>query len=135
KYECPQTFCWDGQTLLMLQFRARKAQHVREEDCQVDCWVIPMEGSTCTLRYALYRLLVQGLRRCQGQTADVLTLGGVTETGREFYTGRPVWTVDGTSIATHPGGYYRVVDESTGALRWVHEHDPEGVWETGPFWD
>lgn len=119
----------------MLQFRARRPKHIRDENCQVDCWVIPMEGSACTFRYALYRLLVQGLRRCQAQASGVLTVGGVIETSREFYTGRPVWTVNGTAVVTHPGGYYREADEDTGALRWLHEQDPQGVWETGPFWD
>ncbi|KAK3336914.1 hypothetical protein B0T19DRAFT_447695 [Cercophora scortea] len=69
KYECPQTFCWDGEHLLILQFRARKPEHIRNADCPVDCWVIPAKGSTCTLRYALHRLMVQGFRRCQAVAA------------------------------------------------------------------
>ncbi|KAL2174067.1 uncharacterized protein P884DRAFT_159421, partial [Thermothelomyces heterothallicus CBS 202.75] len=69
KYQCPQVFCWDGRYLLVLQFRARKPDHIRNADCPIDCWVIPVEGSTCTLRYALYRLMVQGFRRCQAVVA------------------------------------------------------------------
>ncbi|AEO59667.1 hypothetical protein MYCTH_2308128 [Thermothelomyces thermophilus ATCC 42464] len=69
RYECPQMFCWDGETLLMLQFRATSPWDIRRADCAVDCWVIPITKSTCSLRYALYRLLVQGFRRCQAAAA------------------------------------------------------------------
>ncbi|KAF4505566.1 hypothetical protein G6O67_007500 [Ophiocordyceps sinensis] len=58
KYECPQIFCFDGQTLLLLQFRAREPKDIAEADCAVDCWVIPrINRWGSTLRYALYRLL------------------------------------------------------------------------------
>ena len=134
KYECPQIFCWDGQTLLMLQFRARKASQLREVDCPVDCWVIPATESACTLRYALYRLMVQGFRRCQARASEGLVVAGLAEHGREFFTGKPIWKFDGKSQLNHPGGYIRAIDESNGALKWVHEEDPEVTWETGEFW-
>lgn len=89
KYQCPQVFCWDGQVLLILQFRAQTPRDIRDENCAVDCWVLPLETSFCTFRYALYRLMVQGLRRCQTGAAvpGPLTAGGLTATRREFFMG------------------------------------------------
>jgi hypothetical protein len=136
KYQCPQVFCWDGRTLLMLQFRARKPEHIRKADCRIDCWVIPVTGSTCTLRYALYRLMVQGLRRCQASVANQpLKVGSLTEHGREFFSGRPIWKLDGQSVGDHPEGYLRAVHAATGALYWNHEQAEDVVWETPGFWE
>jgi hypothetical protein len=136
KYECPQIFCWDGETLLLLQFRAQYAAQIKDPNCQVDCWVIPRERSTCSLRYALHRFMVQGLRRCQSQIAEAsLAVGGLTQFGREFYTGQPIWQLDGKIFRNHPLGYYRIADIHTGALGWKHGQDPSRVtWETGPCW-
>lgn len=135
KYQCPQMFCWDGKILLVLQFRARKPEHIRNADCPIDCWVIPLVESTCTLRYALYRLMVQGLRRCQAAAASIpLQVGSLTEHGREFFTGRPIWKVDGQSRGNHPEGYVRMVDATSGALYWALEVLEGTVWETGAFW-
>lgn len=78
--------------------------------------------------------MVQGFRRCQAQCASTLTVGGLTEHGREIYTGGPTWRVDNATYVNHPGGYYRMVDEETGVLRWTHDDGFEGAWETGPFW-
>ncbi|KXX81133.1 hypothetical protein MMYC01_204082 [Madurella mycetomatis] len=136
KYECPHIFCWDGQTLLILQFRARKPEHIRNADCPIDCWVIPVNGSTCTLRYALYRLMVQGFRRCQAvAAAKPLSVGTLTEHGREFFTGRPIWRVGGQSSINHPEGYLRSVDGATGGLYWGHPMVEDTVWETGGLWE
>ncbi|POR39747.1 Uncharacterized protein TPAR_00065 [Tolypocladium paradoxum] len=133
KYQCPQVFCFDGAALLLLQFRASKLERIEDENCQVDCWVIPRTGSYCTLRYGLYRLLAQGWRRCQSETAGQLTVGGLTADSREFYNGRPIWRVDGVKHGKHPAGYERSVDGATGALKWTNEEYPE-VMETWPFW-
>ncbi|RSL86981.1 hypothetical protein CEP52_015658 [Fusarium oligoseptatum] len=135
KYQCPQVFCWDGRTLLILQFRAQTASQIRNEDCEVDCWILPLNTGICTFRCALYRLMVQGLRRCQVGTPGPLTVGGFTETHREFFSGQPIWSLNGNPSYTHPDGYSRVVDKETGALGWVHsEQDPQGAWETGAIW-
>lgn len=70
KYNYPQTFCFDGAYLLMLQFRADTREAIKFIRCEVDCWVIPRENpGGCTFKTALYRLMVQGLRRCQGRWA------------------------------------------------------------------
>ncbi|KAL1861753.1 hypothetical protein VTK73DRAFT_6929 [Phialemonium thermophilum] len=137
KYQCPQVFCFDGQTLLILQFRASKLSMITDEDCPVDCWVLPRTTSYCTLRYGLYRLLCQGWRRCQGMSAaGQLHVGGLQEHSREFFSGRPVWKVDGVRTVSHPGGYQRSVDAATGSLRWTHAEHPDDVTaETWPFWD
>lgn len=136
KYECPHVFCWDGQTLLILQFRARKPEHIRNADCPIDCWVVPVNGSTCTLRYALYRLMVQGFRRCQTVAATKpLSVGTLTVHGREFFTGRPIWRVSGQSSMNHPEGYLRSVDGATGGLYWGHPMVEDAVWETGGLWE
>ncbi|KAK3317509.1 hypothetical protein B0T19DRAFT_405201 [Cercophora scortea] len=134
KYQCPQVFCFDGATLLLLQFRASKLDNIADEDCPVDCWVFPTSSSYCTLRYALYRLLAQGWRRCQGMSAaGQLTVGGLREHTREFFSGRPIWNVDGVHSGDHPGGYQRSVDATTGAVRWTHEEYPDVVAETLSF--
>ncbi|KAL2186572.1 hypothetical protein L209DRAFT_731432 [Thermothelomyces heterothallicus CBS 203.75] len=135
KYECPQIFCWDGKILLMLQFRATNPWDIRNADCAIDCWIIPHESSSCTLRYALYRLLVQGFRRCQAATASrPIQVGSFTEHGREFFTGRPIWNVGGRLTTEHPEGYVRRVDGATGALYWSNGMGNDVVWETVGFW-
>jgi hypothetical protein len=136
KYECPLIFCWDGETLLVLQFRARKPERIRDPDCPIDCWVIPVTGARCTLRYALYRVLVQGFRRCQAVAAVTpLRVGSLTEHGREFFTGRPIWRTGGVSSTDHPEGYVRSVDGATGAVYWSHPAEEGVVWETTAFWE
>ncbi|KAI1144720.1 hypothetical protein F4825DRAFT_445647 [Nemania diffusa] len=133
KYESTLVGCVDGSHYLQLQFRAHQASDIRDADCLVDCWVFPIWQS----RYAFYRMLVQGWRRCQGLAAPKLTVGSLTEYQREYYTGRPVWKVPSHSgssskvIATHPEGYVRMVDAETGALGWVHERVEGIIWETG----
>ncbi|RSL99753.1 hypothetical protein CEP52_009560 [Fusarium oligoseptatum] len=134
KYECPQVFCFDGSTLLILQFRALRAKDLEDERCWVDCWVLPRATSSCTLRYALYRLLAQGWRRYQAEfSTPSFTIGGLTPCSREFFTGRPIWEGEGGCFPTHPGGYQRSVDAATRALMWTHEESPTKM-ETGSFW-
>lgn len=80
--------------------------------------------------------MVQGLRRCQSTLANrPLTVGSLTEHRREFFTGRPIWRVDGQSSADHPEGYVRLVHAATGGLYWGHELVEDTVWETDAFWE
>ncbi|KAK4152614.1 hypothetical protein C8A00DRAFT_16102 [Chaetomidium leptoderma] len=135
KYQCPHVFCFDGKTLVLLQFRANRLEDIREEHCPVDCWVFPRDSSTIPLRYALYMLLVQGFRRFQGAYAQPLTVGGLAPQSRQFFDGLPVWTsADGDPVLEHPGGYQRSVDPDSGALRWTHPENDDLVWETEAFW-
>ncbi|KAL8404049.1 hypothetical protein RB594_009056 [Gaeumannomyces avenae] len=106
KYKCPQIFCFDGETLLLLQFRANIPDQIQREDCRVDCWVIPRENAAggCTLRQSLHNLLVQGFRRCQGYAAAPnLSVDRYTPQYREFFSGRPVFAHDNGALRyEHP---------------------------------
>ncbi|KAG4254570.1 hypothetical protein FPRO03_06910 [Fusarium proliferatum] len=133
KYRYPQVFCFDGSLLILLQFRAYRLESLKDEACPVDCWTIPIEGSSCSLRYGLYRLLAQGWRRCQGEFAVPFTVGGFVPCSREFYTGLPIWEIDGRRQRSHPAGYQRAVHHENGALVWTHGANP-AEWETGAFW-
>ncbi|KAK0610025.1 hypothetical protein B0T17DRAFT_593855 [Bombardia bombarda] len=143
KYSCLQMFCFDGMTLLILQFRAVKIDHMRDAKLAVDCWVIPREneGGT-TLRYALYRLLAQGFRRCQGLSAELAEVGGVLPDRREFFSGVPLWLAKDKKLERrHPYGYYRDVYIGSGRLYWAYEDkaitDQQGswVWDSVGFWE
>lgn len=137
-YQCPQVFCFDGLTLLMLQFRASQPMRMFRSALEVDVWVLPRETSVTPYRFALYRLLVQGLRRCQGNTTPgKVVIGGREAVHRQFFNGTPAflasmdkWFVDGRQ----PEDYDRSVDPATGALRWNHEFDPEYTVETPPLY-
>jgi hypothetical protein len=93
------------------------------------------------LRYALYRLLVQGLIRCQGLYPTDATLYGQPPHHREFYSGRPVWKID-DKFYTKPWGHSRQIDASYGAFYWAGEDgttpllDKNGnkIWDTMAFW-
>ena len=88
------------------------------------------------MRYALYRLMAQGLRRCQGLTStSTLSVGGFTQQARVFFNGLPLWPAEPGKLSTvHPGGYYRAIEPTTGALKWIHEVDGDGAYETAAFW-
>jgi hypothetical protein len=110
----------------MLQFRAKTADSISKDECKVDCWVIPRVNSGgCTLRSALYRLIVQGFRRCQGVYFAIgdTTLFGYSPAYRRFFSGEPVWEIDNGKGTTKPWGYYRVTDAATGAMFWVDENN------------
>jgi hypothetical protein len=83
----------------MLQFRANEKVNIRDTECEVDCWAIPRENEGgCTLRYSLYRLLVQGFRKCQGLRSLQVSLNRFRPSFRQFYSGSPVWMIDGQSL-------------------------------------
>ncbi|KEZ42855.1 hypothetical protein SAPIO_CDS5283 [Scedosporium apiospermum] len=144
KYSCPQIFCFDGEYLVLLQFRAMSVNDIKSQDCKVDCWVIPrVNDGGVTLRYALYRFLVQGFRRFQGMIAYPVRLRDIPPYKREWYNGRPLWKIDGTIVAI-PFGHRRRVDARYGAFYWSATeesdvpllteqgswvYDTEGLWE------
>lgn len=136
KYNCPQVFCFDGELLVMLQFRADRPEDMRAANCPVDCWVLPRDPtrSRVTFRLLLYRLLLQGFRRFQTRFAfDNLSVGGYTPRRRRFFDGLPIWRVGGVEYMDHPGGYQRKVHKETGAIGWIFTHEngyEEVVWET-----
>ena len=125
----------------MLQFRARSLDKIKDPNCKVDCWIIPRQNNGTTLRYALYRFLVQGFRRCQSYWPVPLPASGVgglfPEHKCEFFSGRPAWNVNGTLYGEHPGGFYRDIDVESGAFYWTHDNGPPPggrVWDTEAFW-
>lgn len=144
KYQCPQIFCFDGEWLLMLQFRAESPGKIKDPNCKIDCWLIPrVNGDNgVTFRYALYRFLAQGFRRCQSYywpTAIPTRVGGLLpEPNREFFSGRPIWKVDGVSHGQHPGGFQRAIYIEYGAFYWTHSDQSllpvEVLWDTQAFW-
>ncbi|QUC23420.1 uncharacterized protein UV8b_07661 [Ustilaginoidea virens] len=131
KYHCPQVFCFDGQVLLLLQFCATTRREIADENCNVDCWVIP-RGCGIPLRMAFYRLLVQGLRRFQGMRA----VAEFSCSLRQFYNGRPLWDVPGTRqyTSTPPYDYRRSVDGATGCLIWVNSEGTDFFAESTAIW-
>lgn len=66
-------------------------------------------------------------------SAGPLVVDGLAAHSREFYTGRPIWERDGLSYNTHPGGYERLVEGSTGVVKWARIRYPE-VMEAAAFW-
>lgn len=125
-------------TLLLLLFRARTPQEIADPNCPVDCWVLPRNNPQGTpLRYALYRLLLQGFRRFQGFYTYIpsLTLHGARPFNRLFFSGVPVWDVD-NQVREHPH-YKRQIDVNTGAFYWVRKEDLSPLQDTngGLIWD
>lgn len=71
KYGCPQVFIFDGDQLVLVQFRALSLEDIRDPDCEVDVCVIshpdgPTSESIPTMQYALYYLCWTGFRRLCG---------------------------------------------------------------------
>lgn len=125
----------------MIQFRAQNVSDIQDPSCEVDCWILPRVNTHGTsLRYALYRLLVQGLRRCQGMdTNPSLSLNGHKLDKRYFFNGAAVWKIHG-SEEPNPWGFYRRLHQESGAFYWVNANgeplrDGEAyVWDTLKFW-
>ncbi|KAI8710576.1 hypothetical protein NCS52_01557900 [Fusarium sp. LHS14.1] len=144
KYNCPHIFCFDNYSFLMLQFRARDKHDIKDAKCEVDCWIFPRQNSQGTpLRYALYRLLVQGFRRCQGLRALDVSLYSVRPSRRNFYNGQPAWKLEDGKSHVSPWGHTRKVDQTYGAFSWTDTDgstpllDQNGapVWDTKAFWE
>ncbi|KAH8659637.1 hypothetical protein BGZ61DRAFT_403732 [Ilyonectria robusta] len=149
-YACPHVFCFDGERLLLLQFRARTKAEINDSDCDVDCWIIPRDGpftpdaidDECGLRYGLYRFLVQGFRRCQGLAALDVVLNGCRPAIREWYNGRPLWDIGGGKYDASPWGYHRKLDGYSGAWYWTGDDKKSNMlcennlvaWDTPKFW-
>ncbi|KAK0703002.1 hypothetical protein B0T26DRAFT_744159 [Lasiosphaeria miniovina] len=140
-YQCPQVFCFDGHTLLILQFRASKPQKMIRKDLGVDCWVLPRrngDNGGIQLRAALYRLIAQGFRRCQVIDGPVVPVGGIFPTGREFFSGLPLWL---DKQRHHPLGYFRCADIYHGSLYWGYGDEPvvdgdgHAVWDSISWWE
>lgn len=122
---------------------------MKDKDCRVDCWILPRtneERESPPLRYSLYRLLVQGLRRCQG-LAEVkeVSINGYSPEYRQFYSGRPVFCDEkGNLVYDHPQNsqqwtFDREVNIDRGSFYWRLNEEPliengESVWDSKPMW-
>lgn len=126
----------------MLQFRANDREEIKSEKCAVDCWILPrVNPDGVTLRYGLYRLLLQGFRRVQGMCSMGTALYGRAPYRREFYSGTPIWKMDDGSYTSTPWEHVRQLDSACGAFYWMdpdgkplETDDQEMVWDTMPFW-
>ena len=143
KYQCPQVFCFDIGYLVLLQFRAQKEKEMTDARTPVDCWVLPQRHESpggCTLRYALYKLLVQGFRRCQNLVPLPVPAGGLQPEMRQYFSGKPMWKLPGGIYPYHPDGYDRQVDTAYGNFFWTKDGvevvDETGrrIWDTAACW-
>jgi hypothetical protein len=112
---------------MLLQFEAYRREDLNS--CNVDCWVFPGVEPVLggyTLRDALYRFLVQGIRRAQSAEFPIpRTLGNYHSVSRAFYNSVPLWRLRGGQAASgHPEMYTRYPDEQ-GYLLWMR---PNGGW-------
>ncbi|RGP77279.1 mycothiol acetyltransferase [Fusarium longipes] len=134
KYGCPQVFSFDGFYLILLQFRAKSVEDIRHRDCPVDCWVVSAtRDGAVPLRVALYRLLMQGWRRVQGNSAPLQMIGGRMPHSREWYSGSPLWEGERGLQRQHPGGFTRQCEPQTGKLFWRNGQGLKSN-ETGHLW-
>src|ERR1700760_3594996 len=91
KYNTPQIFIFYSDVFLMLQFRAESLSDIQFEECPVDCWIIPSENDGgMAIRYAFYRLIVQGFRRCQSMSELPVNLQGRCPDHCRFFSGAPL---------------------------------------------
>ncbi|PHH70768.1 hypothetical protein CDD80_5736 [Ophiocordyceps camponoti-rufipedis] len=135
-YGCPQVFCYDGETLLLLQFRAENEFTGEDEpemgraDCPVDCWVLSRHEDSAPMRRGLYNLLVQGIRRYQGSIPrERIIVGDHQPCRRRWFDGRSLWLkADGSRGVQHPGG--RESDE----VIWQHGRSSVPEKETKRMW-
>lgn len=131
--------------LLVIRFQAVNAAHIRNENCPVDCWVIPIgcsklqapgapEGPNnrlVTVLYLFYLMVREGLNRARGILAPQgLMLGGYRRDFR-WYDGKPMWTpVSGGQTAwDHPGGYRRTYNAQQQRWYWCLNGQNQ-AWDT-----
>ncbi|KAJ5827599.1 hypothetical protein N7447_004362 [Penicillium robsamsonii] len=124
-YNCPQAFVFDSGSLVLLQFRAKDAENIRDQMCPVDICIIPREeprhGDQCTMAEGLRALALKGFTRlcATGDSASTnpgnniripteLNLAGF-DRHYEFWSGRPLWVERRTRERRfeHPYGYSR----------------------------
>ncbi|KAK5999104.1 hypothetical protein PT974_01493 [Cladobotryum mycophilum] len=142
-YDCPQVFCFDGKSFLMLQFRVDSPEFIKDPDCPVDCWVFPRDNvGGCAIRYAFYRLMAQGLRRYQSFWPLLRYLADVPIHSRVFFNGQPIWRVGRYITQENPDGYVRQVDRNTGSFYWKYvgpwqypERERPRTIDTGALWN
>ncbi|PZD28772.1 hypothetical protein A1F97_10500, partial [Pyrenophora tritici-repentis] len=118
-YKCPQVFCYDGVRMLIVRLRANDREDIKR--CNGDMFVIPIIAGPggIPIRYALYRLMVDGLHRIMAATAPPVMILPYT---RRFYwfSGECYW-VDGsnTKYSSVPGVVRMPIQQQTGKWQWA----------------
>lgn len=128
----PGIGCFDGSHFLWLEFQAKNVEDIKSPDCHVNAWLFAHRDTfrphpsvpVYFLRDALYRFIVQGIRRFQCRNYPLPCLDGIQAVERQYFSGLPLWKVDSQITTSHPKGYYRDTDED-GRLCWKH---PNGAW-------
>ena len=133
-YSCPQTFCYDGINLLILRFRARSRDDIKQ--CPVDCWVVPSVSTdtTSSIRYAFYRLLSEGFHRAISHSLGhpMVTIGQY-QRYFEWFSGKPCWVDNnGNVYEIPPAGYTRVYHSQQRQWAWNLNGAPF-AWDTAAF--
>jgi hypothetical protein len=120
QYNCPQVFCYDGAQMLIVRFRANNRDDIKT--CNGDLFVISnIAGADgIPIRYALYRLMVDGLRRLMAATALAVMIPPYTR-HFDWFNGEPYWTAAGsnTKYPTVNGLVRMPQQHSTGKWQWA----------------
>ncbi|OQE23930.1 hypothetical protein PENSTE_c008G09257 [Penicillium steckii] len=141
KYRCPQVFIFDGNHLVLVQFRARSLDGIRDATCDIDVCVISHPIGTIlenipTMQYAIYLLCWTGFRRLCG-TLSFRTVGDVLERAPlevtidnlirkyQYFSGIPSWYGYDGSKYQSPRGWRR-------DFRWRLRSN--GRWEGYWYW-
>lgn len=143
EYQCPQVFVFDTKSLVIIQFHASNHHDIANEDCPIDCCVIPRRmniENQCTMQYALYRLAWRGwIRLSATLESKTLRTGELVRARKSvslyvyerkyvYWSGEPVWfDRHGGRYTDHPLGYrrefvYRFSSRRDGTLKM------KGVW-------
>jgi hypothetical protein len=88
-------FCYDGVHMLIILFRARNFEDI--QICDPDVFLIPNIAGPggIHIRYALYRLITNGLHRTMASTAPPVVTGAYTR-DFDWFNGNPYWTAAGS---------------------------------------
>jgi hypothetical protein len=120
--------------LLILRFRAESPEDIKT--CQADCWLIPhtSSASTASIRYALYRLISDGVHRIIANSLDhpVIQAGSYQRYFR-WYDGTGLWRdVDTNTVYTNLAGFRRIFNEEDRRWYWESENS-QTQWDTVAF--
>lgn len=109
---------FDSTYLLIAQLKADNLEELRTPGCSVDHCVIPrwcLEEQQSTIQYGLYALAWRGWMRLSATLLSIsggfqgchpIELDGCTRV-HEYWSGRPMWKTNGTTIIEHPKGWSR----------------------------
>lgn len=149
QYKCPHVCLFDGMRLLVLRFRAKNVDHIRDAACPVDCWIISLDCNNLQnseapegpnnrriiILYAFYLVIKEGLNNARVMKGVAgLSLGGYKRDFR-WFDGKPYWTSLSTPASTvweHPGGYQRRYNPDSQRWFWCLNNS-FCAWDTNPI--